>query len=575
MFEWTEFAFWTMILGGLALFLFGISSISKVLKTIASGKIRNVIQKFSNNRFKGFLVGTGFTALIQSSSGTSALAIGLVRAGIMTFVQGAAIIIGANVGTTITAFIVSIPVMEFFPLVLFAGSLILLLTTRKKYINFGNLMFALGCIFFGLWVMEMNLKTLKDAPWFLQLFEYLNMSPWLGLLIGIVATAAIQSSSAVIGIVQGLYAAALLGGGVDATLFGVLPILFGANIGTTVTALISSIGGSKESKKVALFHVLYNVSGSLIFMGIIYIPPLQNVLINSQTWVRPEDAKILLAVCHLIFNIVTAGVFLGLLTPICGLLNKLIPSENKNNNMAEIIELDPNIIKKFPQEGLGLAKQQLLTMFGYSTKMFSTINEYLDKNNAEDGDFIKNIEVSIDRIDRQLNGYLLLADRSVLSESDSKLLVSLMKACKEVERIGDYGENLITFYEDANERKEKIGEEYKKVFMNVNAKAEDLIRQTEKLFNSSNSKQDAIEVIQKRRTLVAEVDDIIGAYFNKYPEKESSSYVDLIFVDILNAYQRVFSHCSNIAKIFGTDKVYVHYSVQSEEERFKNLSNRY
>ena len=328
-----------MILGGLGLFLFGIFSISKVLKRMASNKLSTVISRCSSNPVLGSLVGCGFTAVIQSSSGTSALAIGLVRAGVMSFVQAAAIIIGANVGTTITAFIVSIPFMEFFPVVLFIGSGILLLTTRRKWQNVGDLCFAFGCIFFGLWIMDMNLTTLAEEAWFIDLLAGLNNSPWLGLLIGTLVTAVLQSSSAVIGVAQGIYGAAIASGVATVNLFGILPILFGANIGTTVTAVISCIGGSKDSKRVALFHVLYNVTGALLFMGVLYIA--QGWLATSNTW--PLDPKMQLALSHLVFNFVTAGIFLPLIKPITSLILKVVKDKGPVRETINIKELDNKI----------------------------------------------------------------------------------------------------------------------------------------------------------------------------------------------------------------------------------------
>ena len=175
-------------LAGLGLFLFGIHSISKVLKKIASKKLSKIINKCSSNRFLGCLTGAGFTAAIQSSSATSSLAIGLVRAGVMTFIQAAAIIIGANIGTTITAFIVSIPMAELVSGIVFIGSLILLLTTKRKWENIGELCFALGCIFFGLTIMSSNLKMLAELQWFKDLLNGLDKYPWLGLLLGTVLT---------------------------------------------------------------------------------------------------------------------------------------------------------------------------------------------------------------------------------------------------------------------------------------------------------------------------------------------------------------------------------------------------
>lgn len=582
MFKPTEFAFWTMILGGLGLFLFGISSISSTLKKMASKKLSEVINKVSDKPFKGLLLGTGFTALIQSSSGTSALTIGLVRAGAMSFVQAAAIIIGANIGTTITSFIVSIPFMEFFPLILFLGSIILLFATRKKGRNIGDLFFAFGAIFFGLWLMEINLSSLAKEQWFISLFSSLGNSPWLGLLLGTVATMCLQSSSAVIGVIQGLYA---VSAGTAITLFGVLPIVFGANIGTTITAVFSSIGGSKESKKVAIFHVLYNVVGALLFMGIIFI--FKKYLNNVSYFAKLDSEgkviswylspKMQLALSHLIFNLVTAILFFLFLKPITKFINFVFPdNENKKKNI-HISPLDYSIMKTFPSEGLLLAKNQVLNMFSYSKLMFETIKDYLLNFKKEDEDFIHSIEASIDHIDRQLNEYLSSFDKSNLTNDEISLLLSILKACKDIERIGDYGENLVSFYAESHERKEKISDFNINLFNEMNNNAIDIISNTIETF-ATNNHDLGIKVIQHRRDLVSHYDEIINEHFaleikGDGSNKNKNEYIDLVLVDIINSYQRVYSHCSNIAKIYGTDKQYIY--TKEEEDRFLSLKDRY
>lgn len=570
MFKPDNFAFWTMILGGLGLFLFGIFSISKVLKRMASNKLSTVISRCSSNPVLGSLVGCGFTAVIQSSSGTSALAIGLVRAGVMSFVQAAAIIIGANVGTTITAFIVSIPFMEFFPVVLFIGSGILLLTTRRKWQNIGDLCFAFGCIFFGLWIMDMNLTTLAEEAWFIDLLAGLNNSPWLGLLIGTLVTAVLQSSSAVIGVAQGIYGAAIASGVATVNLFGILPILFGANIGTTVTAVISCIGGSKDSKRVALFHVLYNVTGALLFMGVLYIA--QGWLTTSSTW--PLDPKMQLALSHLVFNFVTAGIFLPLIKPITSLILKVIKDKGAVRETINIKELDNKILKQFPTEGIILAKEQVVNMFKYSIQMFDGLKLFLEKGKSEDADFVRDVEASIDRIDRQLNEYLMSADKGDLSSADLLHFTQTLKACKDIERIGDYGENLIDFFTNAVENKIKIDDKLFLPIKEANELTLNLLTKSINVFINGN-KDDAIKVIQERRNIVSRLDEIINEHFTHLSrdEKKDANYLDLIFMDIINSYQRVCSHCSNVAKLYGNDKIYIF--TDNEEKRFSSLKDRY
>lgn len=570
------FPYIVLVVCGVGLFLYGITLVSKVLKRMASKKLESAITKCSKNRFLGLLTGAGFTAIIQSSSGTSALTIGLVRAGIMTLVQASAILIGANIGTTITAFIVSIPLMDYLPLLLFIGSLILMLATRKKWQNFGELFFSFGAIFFGLFLMDNSLTVLASGDPFKELLTFLSSQPWLGLLIGAALTALLQSSSAVVGVLQGIYA---VSGGVM-SLFGVLPIVFGSNIGTTSTALISSIGGSKESKRVALFHVFFNVSGALLFMGLAFIfkdlleTPLGYANAAGE-WVWYLEPKIQIALCHLIFNSTTAIIFFPLLPVVCKLLNKIIKDDpNSRTSSLKLKDLDKKFIRTFPTQGILLAKEQVSLALEYSKQMFETINLYLDNFKDDDASFVHEIESAIDRIDRQLNEYLLSVEKGELTESDFLLLTQTLKGCKDIERIGDYAENLIAFYENCVERKVKLEGSYMEFFKYCNDKAIEIITKTITVFTNGDLDM-AINVIQDRRIINSYLDDKISEHFDDVStvKNKSPSYLDLVYVDIVNCYERVYSHCSNIAKLFKTDKKYV-YSVE-EQIHFDNMKNRY
>lgn len=551
MFDYTQVQFWTFTLGGLGLFLFGIVSLSKTLKRIAGNKLKSVLSKCSNNPIKGLLTGTIFTTIIQSSSGTTALTVGLVRAGILTFVEAAGIIIGANIGTTITAFIISIPVVEYMPVILFVGSIILLLTTRNKWVNVGDICFALGSIFFGLWLIDINLESLSSSPWFADVFKSLNNQPWLGLLVGILSSAIFQSSSAVIGVLQGIYAVSDLN---SITLFGIIPIVLGANIGTTIDVILAAIGGNKDSKRVALFHVFFNVSGSLLFMGLIYA--FKNFLLSSSSW--SIDPKLQIALCHLIFNLTTALIYLPILKPFNKLCRLIIRGDDENHQEIIIKELDTKAMKEFPSAGIQIAKEQVDTMFSYVIRMFDTLNNYMKKPNQNDGVYIHDLESSVDKIDRQLNEYLLLANKGDLSDADLKQFSYVLRGCKDIERLGDYGENLITFFENAHERKIKFTDPIFNKIINLNDLSIKLIKMTYETYLKED-KNTALEIIEIRREYVTQAENILEEYYKEIENTTSSQvdYINLVFSDIVSDYQRVYSHCSNIAKLFNNDKNYL------------------
>jgi phosphate:Na+ symporter len=410
---------------------------------------------------------------------------------------------------------------------------------------------------------------LSTQPWFTELLNGLDKQPWLGLLLGAVLTVCLQSSSAVVGVMQGLYFVS--GGAIS--LFGILPIVFGSNIGTTSTALIACIGGSKESKKVAVFHMMFNLFGALFFMGVIYIFRGWLETINATSGIDP---KVQISLCHLIFNTVTAAIFLPLLTPITKLIAIIFKDKNQTSRTRiNVKELDNKIIKQFPTEGIILAREQVIEMYKYALEMFKTIGLYLESSSGDDAQFVRDIEASIDTIDRQLNDYLMLADKGELSPDDMITFSRTLKACKDIERIGDYGENLIDFYAPDIDKKIvlKDSDNYE-TYVKTNAIAVDIILKSLETFEK-NDKDLAIKVIQERREAINNIDKTINAHFEHVSSNNeiSTNYIDYVFVDIMNSYQRVLSHCSNIAKLFGNDKVYVY--TKGEEEHFNKMKDRY
>lgn len=568
-----DFSYWAIIIGGLGLFLFGISFMSTSIKRIAGDKLKKIITKCTNNKFLGLFVGCGFTAVIQSSSATTALTIGLVRAGLMTLVQAVAIIIGANIGTTITSFIIAIPFSSYLSLLLFIGAFILLLTTRRKFRNIGDLLFSIGCIFFGLMLMS-NLSYLANEPAFMELFKGLDSMPWLGLLVGTATSAVIQSSAAVIGIMQGLYAAAP--GAIS--LFGVIPVILGANVGTTTTALISAIGGSKESKRLALFHVFFNVTGALIFMGLNYAFEFWtgdiNNFVNSSTNTFYFDPMVTIALFHLVFNVAMTVLVFPFINPFCKLMTKIIPDKGNEKKPIEIKELDNRVMREFPSTGLYLANEQLVQEFGLVILQFKTIENYINKPVEEDAQYCHELEDSIDKIDRQLNAFLLSADKGLLNEVEFKTYSEMLRAGKDVERIGDYGESLIGYFETMVEKKQPLDEKNLDLINEINIKAVTIVEKTKDVYVTGNINE-ALEIIKIRRTIIAQLEGLVTDHLNASLELQAGNpkFIDLVYADLIGAYTRVFSHCSNICKLFANDKL--SNLDNNEQEKFAKMKDRY
>jgi len=570
----------SLILGGLGLFLFGVTYLSNNLKILANGDaFRRTISKATDNRLKSFGIGTGFTALIQSSGGTSALSIGLVKANAMSYESAIAVIIGANVGTCITAFLIAIPgISQFMPFLTFLSALTLMMFKNRKVQQASKMIFGFSLIFFGIWLIESNVKNyVAKETWFPQLMEFMNNHPWLGLLFGTGVTLALQSSSAVIGVVQGIFAAAVIGAQELhqiplITLYGVIPMVIGANIGAVIPSVLTAIGGGATAKRVAFTNTFMKVAAGLLFMAIFC--PMYEVLKYTYTW--QIDAKLQVAFFHLLFNAASAAIFLPLLKPLCRLSEFVIKDDKTYGKKIEFKELDPKVIQTFPSTGISLAFDLSNKMFDYSLSMFKTLEDYLKDFDHSKKEYTEELEKAIDNIDRHLADFLIHAETGRLTHNDHLKYNQIMRAIKDIERIGDYGDNLANFYMNMNEKKESLDTQQMNELAFATKTAIMLIEKTMKVYSEANA-QLALEVIQERRDMIHTLEQYQEAYFIREKNKkdiERSSYISLVYVDILNSYERVYAHCANIAKLFNNDKV-INKNSKSDEKRFASMSSRY
>ena len=567
-----------LVIGGLALFLYGITSVSGELKVLADGdRFRRIISKATSNRVKSCAIGTGFTALIQSSGGTYALSIGLVKAGALEYRNAIAIVIGANLGTCITSFLISIPgISQFMPIVAFIAAFVMMVVHNRKAQQWSKIAFSLSLIFFGIWLMEFFIKkTVASLDGFKDMMLFLNNYPWLGLLFGTAVTFVLQSCSAVIGVMQGVFAASFIAGVPSTiTLFGILPIIIGSNIGAMVPSILSAFGGNAMGKRVALVNGGMKVIAGLLFMGLLYTcaPFLSTHQLLETT---PIDPKLQIALFHLIFNLTSVIIFLPLVRPMAWISEKVFPDKSAVGGKITFKELDPKVIKTFPATGIALAKDLSDKMFGYVLTMFKKLDVYYKKGYNEDlKTYILELERATDNIDRHLADFLLNAETGELSRRDLRRHGRIMRGIKDIERIGDYGQNLLTFYTSIYEKKNKFDEAQLKEINDAHKMALDLIEKTIDVYENSN-KSLALKVIKERRDYIKKLEDYQEAYFKRESTKKGkSNYISLIYVDILNSYERVYSHCANIAKLYNNDKDIDRYS-KDDKTKFTNMSMRY
>lgn len=535
---------WPMILAGLGLFLFGIEYMGDGLKGYSGDKMKDIIDKYTSSPFKGIVIGAFVTCLIQSSSGTTALAIGLIRSGLMTLEQSIGIIMGANIGTVITSVFVGLKVSQYAVYFIILGAAFLMFSKNNKTKYMGQIIFGFGCLFYGLELMGDNLANISKVPEFTQVANYLSQNPWLGLLGGTLLTTAVQSSAAVIAIAQQMYGAGAIG------LSIALPFLFGSNIGTTITAVLASFGGTVPAKRAAFFHVLFNVVGSLLFMIVLSPFTLLIEWLAGALNILPE---LQLSVAHGIFNVVTTAFFFPLIPAIVKLIKKILPSSKKEINM-DLSELDQNVVQLFPSHALAIAKNKIIEMGHITIEAVEGIRAYFETKNPLAKDGVYEMENAINTLDSKITEYLVLISHETLNDHDSNDYLANMKTIKDFERIGDLCINIVKYYEAIYDEKEDFSPEAREDLEAMMDMVIDMLNHAVKAFDTHDL-DDIVYVDDKE----ADLD-----YFNKKAKQrhikrvgrkiENSALVNSTYVDILANLERMGDHCQNISESYLLDE---------------------
>ena len=443
------------ILGGLGIFLFGINLMGDSLKEMAGDRLKVIIEKTTNTPIKGILVGAAVTALIQSSSGTTALAVGLVRAGLLSFPQAIGIIMGANIGTTITAFIVGLDIGAAALWFVAIGAILVFFMSKEKIKTLGNIVLGFGLLFFGLETMGDALKDLLKAyeAQTTALFTWLAETPigWImGLFVGTGVTAIVQSSSATISIVQKLY------GQGNIPLMGAIPILLGCNIGTTVTAMFACVGGGTQAKRTSLVHAIFNIFGALLFM-ILLVPYTALVQLIEDKILGPmgADPSMTLAFAHIIFNFVTTFILYFFINKLVLLATKLIKDDEEEHKIYDEL-LDYSLINRSSTLALSFVKSAIDYMANKVKRYVYIAREYSFEKNDEYYEESKRLEERINILDKRIHDYIIKLIITDVSVKSSKLMSKYLDQIKDFERIGDHCKNLFGFFKERYENKMEL-----------------------------------------------------------------------------------------------------------------------
>ena len=538
------------LLGGLALFLYGMQMMSNGLEAAAGNKMKQILEKLTANRFLGVLVGAGITAVIQSSSATTVMVVGFVNSGMMTLRQAVWIIMGANIGTTITGQLIALDVGAVAPLLAFLGVALVVFIKKQKVHHYGLIVAGLGILFIGMDMMSSAMMPLRDSEAFISLMTKFS-NPFLGILAGAVFTAIIQSSSASVGILQALASSGLIGLG------NAVYVLFGQNIGTCITAILAAIGTNRNAKRTTIIHLMFNIIGTIIFTTVCILTPLTDLIAN----ITPDNVAAQIANMHTLFNIVTTLLLLPFGTYLAKLATKILP-EKKDEKM-DVMHMEfirPMETKRDTQ--IGLSAIAVTSIRKEIHRMMTMAKENVDRSfdAVKEGkttllEEVREREEYIDFLNKEISKYI---SKTLVNESnprDSRYISALFKVCGNVERIGDHAMNICEYTKMIERQNISFSSEVKREIDEMKKICDQAIDYLSEIGQEPGQKED-IKVIED---IEQKIDDMTEDYRQKQLERMQKGTCSeegcIIYSEMLTDFERIGDHILNIGQEMGRGKV--------------------
>ena len=532
------------LLGGLAFFLYGMNTLSSGLEQLSGGGLERTMKKVTSNDFIGFFLGAGVTVAIQSSSAFTVMLVGLVNSGILDFRNTFGMIMGSNVGTTLTAWILSLAgigdgnffltllqPMTFAPILAFIGIVFRMISKSEKKQNLGVIFIGFAILMFGMELMSDSMYSVRSIPGFNTFLATLK-SPIIALLISTVFTGIIQSSAATIGIVQAL----ALSGGITYQM--AIPLVIGANIGTCVTALISSIGTNKNAKRVVAIHFFVNIFGSILCMIILYI-----LKACGFSLLNAEIAMVGVALVHTIFNTVNTIILLPVKNILFKFCEKIVPDKAEEKKHTAFLDE-----RLFNNSSLAIDECHRLTceMAEYAKESILKAIDSVTDYTPESVEFIKEKENLIDKYEDKLGTYLVRLSNNELGESASHKVARMLHSIGDFERIGDHALNICKLAEEMHTKNISFSADAIKEMSVVTNAVKEILENTTLSFINDDP-----ETAAKVEPLEQVIDNLQKQLKTKHIKRlqngECTIELGFIYTDLLNNYERVSDHCSNIA----------------------------
>ena len=572
------------LMGGIAMFLYGMDLMGKSLEQTAGSKLQGILSKMTSNPVKGLLLGLVVTAVIQSSGATTVMAVGFVNSGLMTLSQAIGVIMGANVGTTVTGWLLSLSGLEgdsfltqmlnpdaWSPILGFAGVFLYMIGKGAKH-GIGKILLGFAILMFGMDTMTGAMKPLAGEPWFMELFLSFQ-NPLLGMIAGAVLTAMLQSSSAAVGILQALSATGAV------TYSSAMPIIMGQNIGTTITALLSSTGANKNAKRTAFVHLYFNVIGSVVFLVGFYA---LNAVIKFSFFNGQIDT-FGIAIVHTLFNVITTT----LLLPFNKLLEKLailtVPDE-KSDVKEETTILDERLlstpsvaVNRAIVTGADMAEISRIALLQSMSLVHKWDDEYFDK--------VQRKEAATDHYEDILGTYLIKLCAKRLSVDDQHSVNVLMHTTSDWERIGDYAMNIAEAAQEMQQKDIRFSDEAMDDLNGLEAAIKDIVERTVDAFQKGDVYA-AGKIEPMEEVVDSLVREVKARHIARLQAGTCTMLYGFVLDDLLTSYERVADHCSNVAAAmvevaenrFDTHEYlnYLHSGQNAKfEERYEKYRGRY
>jgi phosphate:Na+ symporter len=537
-------------IGGLGLFLFGMVLMSGGLKRIAGQKLKKILESMTGTPFKAFLVGAGVTAVIQASGATTVMAIGLVNAGMLTLRQAIGVIIGSNVGTTVTAWLVSISgalniTLYSLPAV-GIGFLLHIRGRTRKLKGIGEVLLGFGILFLGIGFMKDSFAPLRESPRVHELFVSLGGKPILSICVGIVVTVLLQSSSAFIGIVQILAMQGAFGSNWEAALNVSIPFILGSNIGTTITAQLAALQANRNAKRAAWAHTMFNVLGSVIAYPFAYFGLYRAFVQMISPWeLGPSTIASEIAIAHTMFNVVNSGIFLLLIGVLEKVVVKLVPKIPSEVAMSPVV-LEKHLLDA-PEIALEQAKREIVRMAKTAKRAFRQSIDGIMEDDGKKLGSVGEIEDFIDSLQYEITSYLSALSSRSLSDGISVKLPVLLHAVNDLERIGDHAVNIVEIAQRKIDQKLSFSDQ-------AMAEAEKLRKTADQMFDDVIAALENGDIRAAKAALAIERQinkaqvDFRRSHVQRMSEGVCTPETGLIFIDLVDNVEKIGDHLTNIAQ---------------------------